>query len=146
VSLDLQAALAGLSEQEEDPKELTLAALARRIATNRAAGTSVTAELVEYHRKFAIPFACVVFGLLALPLGVQPGRGVKSRGFTVSVGVIFLYYILLSVGQALAEQGRVPPAAGLWLPNVVLGFVGLVLFWRAGRELPLLPLPLRRTT
>jgi lipopolysaccharide export system permease protein len=139
VSLDLQAALAGLSEQEDDPKELTLPALSARIAAKRAGGESVTPELTEYHRKFAIPFACVVFGLLALPLGVQPGRAVKSRGFTVSVAVIFVYYILLSVGQALAEQERVPPILGLWMPNLVLGLVGVIVFRRAGRELPVLP-------
>ena len=139
VSLDLESALAGLSEEEEDPKELSLAALTARIATRRATGTPVTAELVEYHRKFAIPFACVVFGLLALPLGIQPGRAVKSRGFTLAVGVIFVYYMLLSVGQALAEQDRIPAMLGLWLPNLVLGTAGLVVFRRAARELPVLP-------
>ena len=145
VSLDLQAALAGLSEDDEDPKELTLPELTARIAKKRAGGLPVTGELTEYHRKFAIPFACVVFGLLALPLGIQPGRAVKSRGFTVSVAVIFVYYILLSVGQALAEQGRVPAALGLWLPNVVLGAVGLVVFRRAARERAVLPsLPTER--
>jgi len=145
VSLDLQAALAGLSEEDEDPKELTLPELTARIAKNRSQGVPVTRELAEYHRKFAIPFACVVFGLLGLPLGIQPGRAVKSRGFTVSVAVIFAYYMLLSVGQALAEQGRVPAALGLWLPNVVLGVVGLIVFRRAARERAVLPsLPLER--
>jgi lipopolysaccharide export system permease protein len=145
VSLDLQAALAGLSEEDEDPKELTLPELTARIATNRSEGIPVTRELAEYHRKFAIPFACVVFGLLGLPLGIQPGRAVKSRGFTVSVAVIFAYYILLSVGQALAEQGRIPAALGLWLPNVVLGVIGIVAFHRAARERAVLPsLPLER--
>jgi len=145
VNLDLEAALAGLSEEESDPKELTLGALVERIDAKRAAGERATAELAEYHRKFAIPFACVVFGLLALPLGVQPGRAVKSRGFTVAVAVIFAYYILLSVGQALAEEERVPPALGLWLPNLALGLVGLVSFRRAAREQPVLPeLPSRR--
>jgi lipopolysaccharide export system permease protein len=145
VSLDLQAALAGLNEEDEDPKELTLPALEARIAAKRAAGDSVTSELTEYHRKFAIPFACVVFGLIGLPLGVQPGRAVKSRGFTLSVAVIFVYYILLSVGQALAEQDRIPAALGLWLPNLVLGVAGLLVFRRAARELPVLPrLPVAR--
>jgi lipopolysaccharide export system permease protein len=145
VNLDLEAALAGLSEQESDPKELTLGALVERIDAKRATGERATAELAEYHRKFAIPFACVVFGLLALPLGVQPGRAVKSRGFTVAIAVIFSYYILLSVGQALAEEERVPPALGLWLPNLALGLVGLVSFRRAAREQPVLPeLPSRR--
>jgi lipopolysaccharide export system permease LptF/LptG-like protein len=51
--------------------------------------------------------------------------------------VIFTYYMLLSTGQGFAEQGRIEPIVGLWLPNLVLGTIGLYLFRRAARELPL---------
>jgi lipopolysaccharide export system permease protein len=138
VSLDLRAALADARKPTDDPNELTLGQLRRAIDAKRAQGEPVTAELVEYHRKFAIPFACVVFGLIAMPLGIQPSRAVRSRGFAVSLVVIFSYYMLLSTGQGFAEQGRVPPIVGLWLPNVVLGALGLAFVRRAGRELPLM--------
>src|SRR5262249_22967496 len=90
--------------------------------------------LVEYHRKFSIPFACVVFGLVAVPLGVQPVRGAKSRGFAVSLVMIFAYYVLLSAGQGMAEQEIVPAIVGLWLPNVVFVAVGTYLFSQAAQE------------
>ena len=134
VNLDLRASLADARGRSDDPKELTIDQLSSAIAAKRADGKPATSELVEYHRKFAIPFACVVFGLIAMPLGIQPARAVRSRGFAVSLVIIFSYYILLSMGQGYAEQGRVPPAVGLWLPNVVLGTLGLVLFRRAARE------------
>ena len=137
VSLDLRAALAGARQRPDDPKELTLGQLRAAIATKRAAGVSVVGELIEYHRKFSIPFACVVFGLIAMPLGIQPARAVRSRGFAVSLVVIFAYYVLLSAGQGFAEQGAVPPSVGLWLPNVVLGVAGAILFRRAAAERPL---------
>jgi lipopolysaccharide export system permease protein len=136
VNLDLRATLAS-ARRTDDPNELTIGQLQGAIAAKRRAGQPVTAELVEYHRKFAIPFACVVFALIALPLGIQPARAVRSRGFAVSLVVIFAYYMLLSTGQGFAEQGRVPPALGLWLPNVVLGTIGVALLRRAGREQPL---------
>lgn len=134
VNLDLRATLAGAGERTTDAKELTIGQLATAIAAKRATGAPATAELVEYHRKFSIPFACIVFGLVAVPLGIQPARAVRSRGFAVSLGIIFTYYILLSTGQGLAEQGQVPPVVGLWLPNVVLGAVGVTLFRRAAHE------------
>lgn len=137
VNLDLREAIAGLREKPSRPAELGLAALAAAIEAKRAAGAPHHAELVEWHRKFAIPFACVVFGLIAVPLGSEPSHAVKSRGFALSLAVIFCYYILLSAGQGLAEQGLVPAALGLWLPNVVLGAAGLTLLRRAGRERPL---------
>ena len=59
-----------------------------------------------------------------MPLGIGQARAVKSRGFAVSLCVIFVYYILLSAGQALAEQGSIPAWVGLWLPNVVFGLLG----------------------
>ena len=138
VNLDLRPALADARQRRDDPKELTLDQLFTAIAAKRAAGKPVTSELVEYHRKFSIPFACIVFALVAVPLGIQPARAVRSRGFAVSLGVIFVYYMLLSVGQGLAEHGRLSPFAGLWLPNVILGALGAWLFRRAARERPLL--------
>jgi lipopolysaccharide export system permease protein len=138
VNLDLRASLADARGPSDDPNELTIGQLWRTIDAKRAQGTPVTAELVEYHRKFAIPFACVVFGLIAMPLGIQPARAVRSRGFAVSLVVIFSYYMLLSTGQGFAEQGRVAPIIGLWLPNVVLGALGLAFLRRAGRELPIM--------
>jgi lipopolysaccharide export system permease protein len=137
VNLDLRATLADAHERMDDPKEQTIGQLRAAIAAKAAEGKVPTAELVEYYRKFSIPFACVVFGLIAMPLGTQANRAVRSRGFAVRLIVIFAYYVLLSTGQGFAEQGRVPPIVGLWLPNVVLGSVGLVLMRRAGRELPL---------
>src|SRR6185436_16877754 len=136
-----RATLADARGKTDDPNELTIGQLHRTIEAKQAQGMPVTAELVEYHRKFAIPFACVVFGLIAMSLGCQPARAVRSRGFAVSLVVIFVYYMLLSTGQGFAEQGRVAPALGLWLPNVILGALGLALVYRAGREQPLSTTP-----
>ena len=140
VNLDLREAFAGLRQREPDPKELTLPQLRKAIATKRAQHKPYSGELVEFHRKFAIPLACLVFGLVAIPLGAQPSRGAKSRGFAVSLALIFVYYMLLSAGQALAQQGLVPVPIGLWLPNVVFGSLGVLLFVRAAQERHVLPL------
>ena len=133
VNLDLRRALEGSEERERDPKEMALGELRQTIATKRAAGTATGLESAEYHRRISLPFACLVFGLAAVPLGIQPARGVRARGFAVSIVLIFFYYILLSAGQALAEQRFLPAVVGLWLPNVVfLGF-GAYLFRQAAR-------------
>jgi lipopolysaccharide export system permease protein len=134
VNLDLRQAFAGTRQRERDPRELTLGQLRRAIAAKQREGKPYGGELVEYHRKFSLPFACVVFGLIAVPLGIQPVRAVRARGFLVSLVVIFGYYILLSGGQAVAERGFVPAVVGLWLPNAVFAVIGGVLFLNAARE------------
>jgi lipopolysaccharide export system permease protein len=140
VNLDLQQVFAGAPRRGPDPKELTLGQLRQVIASKRAEGTPLGPELVAFHRDFSIPFACVVFGLVAIPLGVQPVRAARSRGFAVSLAMIFAYYVLLSAGQALAEQELVPAVFALWLPNVVFAAVGVYLFRQAARERSLVPL------
>jgi len=135
VNLDLRESMSGMRAKEEDePKDMTLPELREAIARKQADGKPYAGELVEFHRKFAIPFACVVFGLVGVPLGIGQARAVKSRGFAVSLCVIFIYYILLSTGQGFAEQGRIPAWIGLWLPNFVFGLLGIFLVRRAGRE------------
>ena len=134
VNLDLRQMIAGARERERDPKELTLGQLRRAIAAKRKAGLPFESELIEYHRKFSIPFACVVFGLVGVPLGVQPVRAARARGFILSLATIFGYYVILSFGQALAEQAVIPAAVGLWLPNLVFAVLGVWLFGQAARE------------
>src|SRR5690606_1955482 len=87
-------------------------------------------------RRLSVPFASLVFALIGVPLGLQPVRAVRSRGLAVSLGIILLYYLMLTAAETLGRQDRVPPALALWLPNLALGTLGLVLFYRAARELP----------
>jgi lipopolysaccharide export system permease protein len=137
VTLNLAAALAKFSQREKDPQEMTVPELRAAIAAKERAGKPANAELVELHRKFSVPFACLVFGLIGVPLGIRPARAVRSRGFSVSLVVIFLYYLLLTTGEALGQKGVVPPALALWTPNVIFAAVGAALFAIAARERPL---------
>jgi lipopolysaccharide export system permease protein len=122
--------------RDKDPKEMTLSELYERIALRRVAKASVREEQIELHRKFSIPFACIAFMLVGIPLSIPPSRSVRSRGFSVSLGLIFLYYVPMTVGQTLADKGHLPVALGLWLPNVVFFLLGTILFSRAAREAP----------
>ena len=63
--------------------------------------------LVEIHKKFSIPFACMVFGLCALPLGFNNRRGGKASGFALSILVILVYYVMISNGEEAARLRRV---------------------------------------
>ncbi|HUI26056.1 MAG TPA: LPS export ABC transporter permease LptF [Candidatus Kryptonia bacterium] len=134
ISLDLDTALARAQHRERDANELTLTELHQAIADKAEAGQSSLAEQVELQRKFSIPFACLVFAALAVPLGVQPTRSVRSRGFSTSLVLILAYYLLLSLGESLGERGTLQPIVALWIPNVVLASLAIALLLRAGRQ------------
>src|SRR5581483_11729686 len=89
---------------------------------------------VEIHKKFAIPFACVVFGVLGLPLGITNRRGGRSSGFSMSVAIILVYYIMINNGEQLAASGRLQPWIAMWAPNLILLALGIYLLGRANRE------------
>ena len=60
--------------------------------------------------------------------------GFRSQGFAISIVIIVAYYVLLTVGETLGKKGSLPPAIALWLPNLVLGTIGVILFRRAAQE------------
>ena len=88
-----------------------------------------------------------MFGLIGLALGATNRRDAKLASFVLGIGVIFAYYLLLWFGQSLVKGQRIPSPIAAWLPNLVLGALGVVLFrWRdrvADRPIPI-PEALRR--
>lgn len=136
VLLDIGEALGDLPNREKAVNELPLAELNQRIETRHAADEPVVRERTELARRYAVPFASVIFAVLGIPLGLQPVRAVRSRGLAVSLGVILVYYLLLAGAEALAQNGRVPVVPALWTPNLVMGAAGVILFRRAAREAP----------
>jgi len=89
---------------------------------------------VEIHKKFAIPFACLAFGLVGLPLGITNRGGGKSSGFSLSIAIILVYYIFINNGEDLAQSGKIPPALGMWAPNLLISGFGIYLMARSGSE------------
>jgi LPS export ABC transporter permease LptG len=90
--------------------------------------------MIEFHRRFAFPAACVVLALVGIPLGLSSKKGGKSTGFVLTIVLVFAYYSVSLVGVSLARQGRVSPALGAWLANIVFFLCGAFLLWRAERK------------
>lgn len=134
INLDLNTALAHLRPREKDPSEMTIPELRAAIAVKHHAGEAAFAEAVELQRKFSIPFACLAFAAVGIPLGIRPSRSVRSRGFALSLALIFIYYLLLTLGESLGERGVLPPAFGMWIPNALVTLLAAILFVRAARE------------
>jgi LPS export ABC transporter permease LptF/LPS export ABC transporter permease LptG len=112
-------------------REMSIPQLQARAAELEQQGIYPHSELFEIQKKFSIPFACLVFGLIGLALGVSNRRDGKLASFVIGVAVIFIYYVLLWLGQSLVRGHMVPPWVAAWMPNIVLGGFGLLLFrWR----------------
>jgi lipopolysaccharide export system permease protein len=89
---------------------------------------------VEIYKKYAIPFACIVFVLIGAPLGIMARRGTFGAGASLSLGFFLLYWTALIQGERLADRGIVDPLAAMWIANVVIGILGIYLTIRTARE------------
>ncbi len=89
---------------------------------------------VEIHKKFSIPFACIVFVLVGAPVGIMARRGGFVVGTSLSLGFFVAYWALLIAGEELADRGLLSPLLGMWSPNVLLAFLGILLMWQIQTE------------
>ena len=125
-------------------REMSVPELRARIADLRKADASPHNEVFELNKRYSIPAACLVFGLIGLALGATNRRDAKLASFVLGVGVIFAYYLLLWFGQSLVRGQLIPSWLAAWLANIVLGALGLMLLkWRdrvADRPIPV-PIP-----
>ncbi|HUD71063.1 MAG TPA: LPS export ABC transporter permease LptF [Dongiaceae bacterium] len=87
----------------------------------------VGAIMVTYHERFALPFACLAFAFIGVPLGIANRRGGKASGFSLSIGIAIAYWVIYSFGQNLVREGKVTPIAGMWAANVLLTVLGALL-------------------
>jgi len=86
---------------------------------------------LEFHKKFSIPFSCLVFVLFAFPTGMLARRSGRAVGFALGLLVSTLYWGMLFVGQTLGIRLQFPPLLAMWLPNaVILAAGGVLLAWR----------------
>lgn len=100
----------------------------------RPLGPISSPYLVELHKRFAFPVACLVFGLIAAPLGIQSRRAGKSGGYGISVALILVYYIFITAGESLGDDGKLPVLLAVWTPNLLLSAAGIVLLIRVARR------------
>lgn len=89
---------------------------------------------VELHKKYAIPFACIVFVLIGAPLAVRFPRGGVGMVIAFSLVIFSIYWMGLTGGEQLGDRGYVSPLWGMWAVNVVFLALGVWALARIGRE------------
>ena len=97
-------------------------------------------EIMHLHQMFSFPVACLVFALLGLALGLNTRKEGKLAGFTLGLAVILVYCGLLGIADAWTKAGnwrarrQLPGRWARWMPNIVLGVVGIVAVWWRSRS------------
>jgi lipopolysaccharide export system permease protein len=89
--------------------------------------SKIARYLVEVHKKFSIPLACIVFVLLGAPIGMYTKKG--NLGYAALIGTVFLtfYWISIIQGENMADRLFISPFTGMWFSDIILGVVGAIM-------------------
>lgn len=89
---------------------------------------------VEIHKKYSIPFACIIFVLVGSPLAIRMGRSGMNMAIGLSILFFLIYYVGLIGGEKLADRGFTSPFVAMWAPNILFGVIAILLLRKAARE------------
>jgi lipopolysaccharide export system permease protein len=134
ISFETQRSSDPIEKKPKRPKEMTVGELSRYVRDSRIEDPEYFKALLELHRRFSLPVGCLVLGLLAVPLGVQSKSAKRSFGLVLGLFLFFFYYLLMSLGKVYGETGAYPPFIGMWLPNLIMGGMGVYFLIRTANE------------
>lgn len=125
-----------LAQKSRDYGEMNIAQSLEQLEIERLGGDEPKIRKLEVRiqQKIALPFVCVVFGLVGAAMGTIPQRTGRGTSFGISVIVIFTYYILYFITGALAQAGVFSTFVGAWLPNFLGLGIGTFLLMRVAQK------------
>ena len=115
---------------------LTFARAAQNSITNSKKQFNHKAERIrrhkiEWHRKFSLSFACLVFFFIGAPFGAIVRKGGFGTPVVISILFFILYYILSISGEKFSREAVMPPYLGMWLSSIILMPLGIFLTYKA---------------
>jgi len=127
LTLNVDESIASSGYTEKKPKEMTFQEIKSEIKKLGRYHVDTPSLVTEFHRKISISFASMVFIIIGIPLGIFTRRGEKTIQFAIALGVIVVYYLLMALSIALSLKGIWSPCFWMYLPNIIIGVIGIIL-------------------
>jgi lipopolysaccharide export system permease protein len=137
LTIGLKDVMKDLASRQKAPHELSVGSLIQEVKRAPQGDEHRSRMMTELLEKVSIPLAVLFMGLIGVPLGAQMRARGRSAGVGVSLAVFSIYYICLMVVRSICASGSVPPAVGVWIPDLFLLATILYLLRRAGDERPI---------
>ena len=119
-NLELAQVLSARKYGRKGRKEMSLVELRQSLKEAAKKNAKYYLTLMEYHKKFSIPFSCIVFVLFAFPVGLLARKSGRAVGFGIGLLMASLYWWLLFIGHTLGIRLEIPPVFAMWFPNLVV--------------------------
>ena len=109
-----------MSEAQKSPQSMTLPDLNKELEKPTLNEKDRRRLELEYHRRWSISGACLIFALLGVGLGtVTNRRSSRGGGFVICLGLLIAYWICYVGADNVAQNGLMPASVSLWLVNAV---------------------------
>ncbi len=102
---------------------------------------AISSMEVEFHKKFAISFAIIIFILVGIPLGLMTRTSGIGMAFSVSSVIFLVYYVALNGGEQLADKGLMPAFMAMWVSNIVFFILAILLINASIKEKHIIDMP-----
>lgn len=109
-----------MADQEKTPPSMTIDDLNSELKKNTLNVKDRRRLELEYHRRWSLSGACLIFALLGVGLGtVTNRRSSRGGGFVICLGLLIAYWVCYAGADNIAQNGYLPASVSLWLINVV---------------------------
>jgi len=96
---------------------------------------------IEFHRKFALSFSIIILFFVGAPLGAIVKRGGFGAPVVIAALLFMVYFVLITIGDGMANNGVILPFFGMWGPNMILTPVAVLLMISAANDRSAVTLP-----
>ncbi|HZH86802.1 MAG TPA: LptF/LptG family permease [Brumimicrobium sp.] len=96
---------------------------------------------IEFHRKFALSFSIIILFFVGAPLGAIVKRGGFGAPVVIAALLFMVYFVLITIGDGMAESQILSPFFGMWGPNILLSPIAALLMISAAKDRSIVAIP-----
>ena len=115
---------------DKKPKEMNMKELRGAIKQKKEEGIDPAPLVTKMQEKMTLAFSTLVFILLGAPIAIITRRREKSINLGLAMLIIVVYYPLTIGCEALGLQGYLNPYISMWIPDILLGAIGVFLTYK----------------
>ena len=129
--LDLKLTPEALTKEQKLPEEMSYKELKNYVKLKQKTGQDTAKEKTDLYMKISFPLANLIIVLFGCTLATSPRRSGLALSFAISLGISFVYYTFLRLGQSFGYSHKLSPLLAAWISNIVFGVIGIVLLIKA---------------
>lgn len=124
--------LSDMSQRESVVQTMGYYELKDYIEKEKARGSSSVAfDEIELYQRTSFPFATYVLTLIGLAVSSRKSRGGIGVNIAIGLFLVFIYIFAMKVTSVAAENVGFPAIIAVWIPNIIFGILGIILYRRA---------------